>query len=239
MNKFIIFGVLLAILAFGAFDVAWATHTVTGTTPSSFKQEATDTVKDVTIILGGTVVTPAASPTMSFKKGAIILSVSIDPSYNPNAPSPVPVKITIPAVGVAIGKYTVEFCYDPPGPPAGSHCASLANAFEITLASGPAPGPSGGGFVEDVPTQFGPIPEGPQTGGEFVTVIEAITDWIFIILLVMAVIFILLAAFQFISGGGDPKAVAEARTKLIWAAVGIAVALLARGIPTAIGSLFV
>jgi len=96
----------------------------------------------------------------------------------------------------------------------------------------------GGGFVEEVPTRFGPIPEGPQTGSEFISTVEGITNWVFVILLVFAVVFILLAAFQFLSGGGDPQAVAQARQKLIWAAVGIVVALLARGIPTAISNLF-
>lgn len=91
--------------------------------------------------------------------------------------------------------------------------------------------------VDPVPTRYGPIPEGPQTGGEFISVILGLADWLFVILLLAAVIFIVLAGFQFITGGGDPTAVAQARTKLIWAAVGIAVALLAKGAPAAISNL--
>jgi len=78
------------------------------------------------------------------------------------------------------------------------------------------------------------IPTGITTAGGFVDVLAVVTDWIFVFLLVLAVVFIVLAAFQFITSGGDPAAVSMARTKLIYAAVGIAVAVLARGIPEAV-----
>jgi len=47
------------------------------------------------------------------------------------------------------------------------------------------------------------------------------------------------AGWQFIQGGGDPQAVAQARNKLLYAAIGIVVAVLARGIVTAVKSLVV
>ncbi|MEK7510326.1 MAG: hypothetical protein AAB567_02060 [Patescibacteria group bacterium] len=78
------------------------------------------------------------------------------------------------------------------------------------------------------------IPTGITTAKGLIDLVKLITDWVFVVLLVMAVIFIILAAFQFITGGGDPAAVAMARTKLIWAAVGVGVALLARGLPEAV-----
>ncbi|MEK7510331.1 MAG: hypothetical protein AAB567_02085 [Patescibacteria group bacterium] len=78
------------------------------------------------------------------------------------------------------------------------------------------------------------LPKGPQTGKELLELVKAITDWIFAIFLLTAVIFIILAAFQFLTGGGDPGKLAEARNKLIYAAVAIAVALLARGIPVVV-----
>lgn len=243
MKRGVIFGVLFAALGmFGVFDVVQAGHTVTGVTPSSIQQQVTSENGFVTITLGGTLVTPAISPIVNFKKGATSLSASFD-SFNPNAPSPFTAKVVIPALGAAVGKYTVEFCYVPGG--VGSlHCASKANAFEVKLAGSVPPGPGtppgagvGGEFVEAVPTRYGGIPDGPQTGNDFISLVEGITNWIFALLLVVAVIFIVLAGFQFIVGGGDPQAVAQARTKLIWAVVGILVAVLARGIPVAIRSL--
>jgi len=80
----------------------------------------------------------------------------------------------------------------------------------------------------------GGIPTNVTTAQGFIDILAVVTDWIFVVLLVLAVIFIVLAGFQFITGGGDPAAISEARTKLIYAAVGIGVALLARGLPEAV-----
>ena len=91
--------------------------------------------------------------------------------------------------------------------------------------------------AQAVPTPEKRIPTGITTASGFVGLIRDLTDWLFVILLVLAVIFIVLAGLQFITGGGDPIAVSAARTKLIWAAVGIGVALLARGLPAAVSNL--
>ncbi len=93
--------------------------------------------------------------------------------------------------------------------------------------------------VATPPTVFGRtgLPTGVTSAGQFVQIILDLTDWLFIILLVISVIMIVLAGLQFITGGGDPTAISAARTKLIWAAVGIGVALLARGLPAAVANL--
>ena len=88
---------------------------------------------------------------------------------------------------------------------------------------------------EPVPTIFGGgIPTGPTSGSELINLLIIITDWIFVIVLVFAIIFIVLAGFQFITQGGNAQAVSEARMKLLWAAIGIAVAVMARGIPVVV-----
>ena len=91
--------------------------------------------------------------------------------------------------------------------------------------------------VEAIPSPFGAIPTGATTGGEFVAILIGITDWIFVFLLILAVLFIVLAAFQFVTAGGDPAAVGQARNKLIYAAVGVIVAALSKGLPIAIRSI--
>ena len=91
--------------------------------------------------------------------------------------------------------------------------------------------------VETIPSPFGPIPTGATTGGEFIEILVGITDWIFVFLLILAVLFIVLAAFQFVTAGGDPAAVGQARNKLIYAAVGVIVAALSKGLPIAIRSI--
>lgn len=60
--------------------------------------------------------------------------------------------------------------------------------------------------------------------------VYTIADWIFVILLVVAALFIIWGAFQFVLSGGDPEKVTTARNKLIWALVGIIVAFISRGL---------
>ena len=89
---------------------------------------------------------------------------------------------------------------------------------------------------ETPPEKFfgGEIPTGATSGEAFLDVVDNIVDWIFVIVLIGAVIFIVLAGWQFISGGGDPQALSQARNKLLWAAIGVMVAVLARGLVTAV-----
>ena len=61
-------------------------------------------------------------------------------------------------------------------------------------------------------------------------VINTLIDYLFTILLVLAVVFILIAAFRYLTAGGDEEKVAKAHQILIYAVVAIAVALLAQGI---------
>ena len=61
-------------------------------------------------------------------------------------------------------------------------------------------------------------------------IMETVVDYMFIILLILAGVIIIFAAFQFTTAGGDPAKVNAARDKLIWAVAGIAVAFLSKGI---------
>jgi heme/copper-type cytochrome/quinol oxidase subunit 2 len=79
--------------------------------------------------------------------------------------------------------------------------------------------------MEGVPV----LPTGPQTGAQLLEIIDVITNWIFAGFVALAVVMVLIAAFQFVQEGGNPEKVSEARKKLIWAAVGVAVALAAKG----------
>lgn len=76
---------------------------------------------------------------------------------------------------------------------------------------------------------FPELPIGPQSGEQLMVIIDTITNWIFAGFVALAVIMVLLAAFQFIREGANPEKMSEARMKLIWAAVGIMVALVSRG----------
>ncbi|MDP3901221.1 MAG: hypothetical protein Q8Q38_02750 [bacterium] len=62
--------------------------------------------------------------------------------------------------------------------------------------------------------------------------IQLIANAIFTVLIVLSVFTIFIAAFQFVSSGDNADALSGARQKLIWAAVGIILALLAISLPT-------
>ena len=75
-----------------------------------------------------------------------------------------------------------------------------------------------------------PLGEGPQGIGEILQIITTIGNWIFGIFMAISVIFILWGAFEFVTGGGDPEKVSSAKKRLLYAAIGIALALLANGV---------
>lgn len=76
------------------------------------------------------------------------------------------------------------------------------------------------------------LPEGPNS---VLFIVNLIADWFFTILLVLAVFFFLLAAYNYL--GGNEEKVEKAHRMLMFTAVAIAVALLAIGIASAITKL--
>jgi hypothetical protein len=65
---------------------------------------------------------------------------------------------------------------------------------------------------------------------DMIQVLNNIVDWLFTILLVVAALFIIIAAFYFITASGNPETVAKARNFVLYALVGVAVAVAARGL---------
>ncbi|MBU6500506.1 MAG: hypothetical protein KGJ89_01600 [Patescibacteria group bacterium] len=72
--------------------------------------------------------------------------------------------------------------------------------------------------------------------GGFIGLICTAINWLFTFLIVLAVLFVLLAAFKYLTASGDPEKVKGASHQLIYAAVAVAVAVLAKGIPLIVGS---
>lgn len=119
----------------------------------------------------------------------------------------------------------------------------MAGMANVAVAQAPPAddgedGDGGGGAPSDFKDPTETAPTGLlESVGDLEDLIDTITNWFFFILITVAVIFIILAAMQFITAGGDSAKVSEARTKLIWAAVGIGIAILARSIPVLVKSL--
>ena len=62
-------------------------------------------------------------------------------------------------------------------------------------------------------------------------VLCTIFKWIFAVLILVAVVFILLAAFKYITAGGDVEKVKTANKQILFAAIAVIIALVARVIP--------
>lgn len=80
-------------------------------------------------------------------------------------------------------------------------------------------------LADDLPQ----LPPGPQSATQLMAIIDVLTNWIFAGFAALAVVMVLLAALQFLREGANPEKVSEARQKLIWATIGIGVALMAKG----------
>ena len=63
-----------------------------------------------------------------------------------------------------------------------------------------------------------------------INTILSVRDWLFYILLIIAAIFIIIAAYYFVTAAGDPEKVKNAKNFVLYALIGVLVALMARGL---------
>lgn len=84
-----------------------------------------------------------------------------------------------------------------------------------------------------------PPPPPPQLfsdTGDVFNFIENIISFLFWIIMMFAVIFILWAAFNYLTAQGNPEKVQSAQKMLLYAVIAIVIALIARSVPAIIGS---
>ncbi len=60
--------------------------------------------------------------------------------------------------------------------------------------------------------------------------------WLFTIAILISIVFVLIAAYRYMTSEGDPGKLQTANKTLIYVAIGIAVAILARSVPVIVGS---
>jgi len=77
-------------------------------------------------------------------------------------------------------------------------------------------------FAADVPE----IPPGPQNYDELLAIVNTILGWLFAILLIMSAVVILMAAYTYVTSKGDPAKIKEATNMIVYAAIGLIIALL-------------
>jgi hypothetical protein len=70
-----------------------------------------------------------------------------------------------------------------------------------------------------------------------ILLINKIINWVFTLLLVLAVAFIVYAGYKYLFSGGEAEAVSAAHKMLIYAAIAVAVAMLSKGIVFVVKSL--
>ena len=61
--------------------------------------------------------------------------------------------------------------------------------------------------------------------------VYTVTDWIFVFVVTLVIIFILWGAFQLLTAAGNPEKVKSGRDFIVFACIGMLVALLAKAIP--------
>jgi hypothetical protein len=76
-----------------------------------------------------------------------------------------------------------------------------------------------------------PSPTGYYSVGGFLGLITRALNYAFTFLLALAVIFVLYAAFIYLTAGGDAEKVSRANRIILYAAIAIAIAVLARAVP--------
>lgn len=69
-----------------------------------------------------------------------------------------------------------------------------------------------------------------ETADDVIRIFERIANWLFSFLLIAAVIMIVVAGFLFVTAGGKPEQITKARNIIIYALIGVVVAVLARGL---------
>jgi cytochrome bd-type quinol oxidase subunit 2 len=72
-------------------------------------------------------------------------------------------------------------------------------------------------------------PEG-SSGKTFDQIVNDITNFIFVIALAVAVIMIIIAAFHFLTSGGDQNKIRTAKNIFLYAIIGLLITLLAKAI---------
>jgi hypothetical protein len=86
---------------------------------------------------------------------------------------------------------------------------------------------------------YSPLPASPITSvGGGIGFICFLLGWAFILLIVLAVVFVLFAAFSYLTAGGDTEKVAKANKSLLFAAIAIVIGLIAKGVPSLVATLF-
>lgn len=97
-------------------------------------------------------------------------------------------------------------------------------------------------LAQNIPVPTAPVNPGAPPQGHITSIqgvlntVCIVFDWAFYFLVALAVIFIIVAAFKYLTAAGEPEKVKAAGSTLLYAAVAVGVALLARAVPLIVAS---
>jgi len=80
-------------------------------------------------------------------------------------------------------------------------------------------------------------PDNVNTIEDVISIINTAVNWLFTLILAIAVIMLLWAAFLWMTSAGDEEKTGNARKTLIYALVGVAIAIIAKGLVSVIEQL--
>jgi magnesium-transporting ATPase (P-type) len=86
--------------------------------------------------------------------------------------------------------------------------------------------------------QIEPYPQSPvRSISDILAVLRFVVRIVFTLLMIVAIIMIIYAGFKYLTAMGDPGAIQTAHRALVWAAVAIAVGLIAEGVRAIVESI--
>lgn len=72
---------------------------------------------------------------------------------------------------------------------------------------------------------------------DFVNLIRTLRNWLFTLVIVLAVLFLIYAGFQYVTAGGDTKKIEGARAMIVNVVIGLVIAIAAIGLVNVISNL--
>lgn len=93
-------------------------------------------------------------------------------------------------------------------------------------------------FAQNTPIQGPSYQLPPTTNVQFTTISGALCTlvaWIFTLLIILTVIFILFAAYNYLTSSGEEEKIKKANHQLLYAAIAVIIAILSRGLPFLVG----
>jgi hypothetical protein len=99
--------------------------------------------------------------------------------------------------------------------------------------------------LAQAPAQPGPATSAAKIPGAQIGTVSGVLNltcvifgWLFYFLMALVVIFVVIAAFRYLTSAGEAEKVRNAQNTLLYAAIAAAVALLAWGVPHIVGDFF-